>query len=166
MLYQGAPTIQPTNTGNRNFAWETNHKFEIALQLGFIENKINFEASWYRNRSSNQLIGDPLPPSTGNTSLTANRPATVQNSGLEFITDFKILSKKKIQWITSMNLAIPRNKLVKYPNLESSSDADSYIIGEPLSIRKVFNVKRINSSTGLYDIEDVDGNGVLNIKER
>lgn len=139
---------------------------EAALQLGFIENRINIEVSWYRNRSSNQLIGDPLPPSTGNSSITANRNATVENSGLESVLDLKLIEKSHWNWNAGINITIPKNKLVSYPGIESSSDAYNYIVGQPLSISRVYNVRGINSQTGLYDIEDYDNNGVLNDNDR
>ncbi|MDR6782342.1 SusC/RagA family TonB-linked outer membrane protein [Pedobacter africanus] len=166
--YQGVPTVQPAggSVGNSDFAWENNRKLEAALQLGFLNNNINFELSWYRNRSSNQLIGDPLPPSTGKTSITANRNATVQNTGLEFTSDFKILNKNDLQWNLGVNVTIPRNKLIAYPGIESSADAYTYIVGQPLSIERIYNVRGIDPQTGLYDIEDLDGNGILNDLDR
>ncbi|TCD01232.1 SusC/RagA family TonB-linked outer membrane protein [Pedobacter psychroterrae] len=166
--YQGVPTIQPLlgSIGNPDFSWETNRKLEAALQLGFIENRINVELSWYRNRSSNQLIGDPLPPSTGSSTITANRAATVENSGWESVLDFKVVDNTHWQWNAAINITIPKNKLVSYPGIESSSDAYNYIVGQPLSISRVYNVRGINSQTGLYDIEDSDNNGVLNDIDR
>jgi len=164
--YQGIPTIQPSKLGNKDFSWEINRKLEVALQTKFFDNKISFEFSWYRNRSSNQLLSDPLPPSTGNTSLITNRPALVQNTGLEFTSDIKVLNKKNVNWITSFNLSVPKNKLVSYPGIETSSYASTLLVGKPLSIRQVYNVRGINKQTGLYDIEDFDGNGVLNNTDR
>jgi len=164
--YQGLPTNVPDNIANKDFAWENNRKLEAALQIGLINNKVNIEISWYRNRSSNQLIGDPLPPSTGNFSVMANRPATVQNTGWEFQTNFKILNKINWQWSIGGNLTIPKNKLISYPSLESSSDAYNYIIGQPLSIKRIYNVRGINSQTGLYDIEDRNGDGLINDEDR
>ncbi len=166
--YQGSTTIAPTSgrIANPDFSWETNKKLEFATQLGFFKDRIMLEVSWYRNISSNQLIGTPLPLSTGNTTITANRPATVQNTGWEFETTFKILNKQDWKWIAAINLTIPKNKLLAYPGLASSSDALNYIIGQPLTIRQIYNVRGINPQTGLYDIEDKDGNGIINDNDR
>jgi len=163
--YQDNPTFFPS-IANADYAWETNHKLEIAMQLGLFKNRLNVEFSWYRNRSSNQLIGDQLPLSTGSSTVTANRPATVQNTGWEIVTDFQILKKQNLQWSIGVNLTIPRNKLISYPGIENTSDAFVYIVGKPLSILRTYNLKGVNSQTGLYDIEDKDGNGILNNNDR
>lgn len=166
--YQGIPTIIPSssNIGNPNFAWETNRKLEFALQLGLFDDRLSLEASWYRNRSGNQLIGDPLPLSTGSLTVRANRPALVQNTGWEFLTNVKILNGHDWRWSSGINLTIPKNKLIAYPDIEQSSDAKNFIIGQPISIYKVYNLRGVNSQTGLYDIEDHDGNGLLDDRDR
>jgi len=164
--YQGGPTITPSNTGpNYDFAWETNRKLEAALQLGFLKERLNLEISFYRNRSSNQLLARTLPLSTGLGSLIFNLPATVQNRGWEFDTTLKILDNKYWQWTTSINLTIPQNKLLSYPGLENSNDAINYKIGEPLSILKAYSIT-IDKQTGLYDIEDKNGNGTIDNGDR
>ena len=166
--YQGISTIIPasSNIGNPNFAWETNYKLEFALQLGLFSDRLSLETTWYRNRSSNQLIGDPLPLSTGSLSVRANRPALVQNTGWEFLANVKLIDQQNWHWKAGINLTIPRNKLLAYPGIEQSSDATKLVIGQPLSITKIYHVKGVDSQTGLYDIEDYDGNGVLDDKDR
>ncbi|ETZ24172.1 SusC/RagA family TonB-linked outer membrane protein [Pedobacter sp. V48] len=166
--YQGNATVRPNTgrVGNPDFAWETNRKLEAAIQLGFWQDKINLEVSWYRNRSSNQLIGDPLPLSTGSSTITANRPATVENSGLEIGTNFKLVDKTNLTWSAAFNMTIPKSRLIAYPGLESSNDAYNYIIGQPLSIRRIYQVNNVDPQTGLYDIEDYDGNGTLDDADR
>ncbi|TDQ10271.1 SusC/RagA family TonB-linked outer membrane protein [Pedobacter metabolipauper] len=165
--YQGVSTLSPSRIANRAFSWETNKKAEIALQLGFIQNRITLESSYYWNRSSNQLVPQSLPLSTGNGSIIANLPATVRNSGLEFFTNFKVLGTSEWEWTSGINLTIPKNKLISYPGgLANSGYASTYIVGEPLSINITYNIRGVNPETGLYDIQDVDGNGILNASDR
>lgn len=72
-----------------------------------------------------------------------------------------------MKWIASVNLTIPKNKLLAYPGgIENSPYAINYIIGQPLSIRKIYNVTGINQTTGLYEIEDKNNNGVLDNDDR
>ncbi len=166
--YQGFSTVvlSNTNIGNPDFAWETNKKLEFAIQLGFFKNRINIEASWYRNQSSNQLIGDALPLSTGSMTVRANRPALVANTGIEILSNFMILQTDSWEWTTTFNLTVPESKVVAYPGLEQSGDAFNYIIGQPISIYKVYNFLGVNDETGLYEFEDYDANGVLDNNDR
>ncbi|MBU7569077.1 MAG: SusC/RagA family TonB-linked outer membrane protein, partial [Flavobacterium sp.] len=81
--YNGVIGIRPTHLFNADFSWETNKKLEAAIELGFLRDNIFLTAAWFRNRSSNQLVGVPLPTTTGFSSVQANLNATVQNSGFE-----------------------------------------------------------------------------------
>jgi TonB-linked SusC/RagA family outer membrane protein len=164
--YQGSSAINPsTNAANADFAWETNKKIEGAMQLGFFKNNLNVEISYYRNRSSNLLLNQNLPVSTGLTAVYRNLSATVQNTGWEYIVNANILNLRDFKWSTSGNLTIPRNKLISYPNLESSSDAVNYQVGYPLQILKAYNVT-VNSQTGLYSFEDKNQNGTREDADR
>src|SRR5690606_38736367 len=81
LTYQGIQGLQPVQLYNPDYGWEVNKKLEAALELGFFKDRISVTTSYYRNRSSNQLVGIPLPGTTGFPSLNANLDATVENSG-------------------------------------------------------------------------------------
>jgi len=158
-VYQGSSTLTPsTQAPNADFAWETNRKLEAALQIGVLKDRINIEISNYRNRSSNQLLLDFLPFSTGKAFIYRNLPAEIQNTGWELATDLKLLNSKIFNWSIGLNLTIPKNKLLSYPGIEASGDLNNYQIGEPLSILKTYNVS-VDKQTGLYTFEDKNGNG-------
>src|SRR5690606_8219657 len=119
---------------NPNFSWETNTKLEAALDLGFFNDRLLLGTSFFRNRSGNQLVGLPLPGTTGFTTIQSNLPATVENTGWEFQLSTKNIDTKAFQWNTSLNLSILRNRLLEYPNLENSPYASMYVVGKPLSV--------------------------------
>ena len=81
--YNNTTILEPSGIFNPLFGWEENKKLEVALELGSFNNKLLLTTSWYRNRSSNQLIGIPLAGTTGFSELTGNFDATVENSGFE-----------------------------------------------------------------------------------
>src|SRR5690606_17779336 len=62
--YDGYIQLDPTRLYNPDFAWERNRKFDLALELGFFRDKIMLEPVFFISRSSNQLIGNPLPGTT------------------------------------------------------------------------------------------------------
>src|SRR5690606_7563576 len=96
---------------------------------------INLGINWYRNRSSNQLVGFPLPSITGFSTVNANLPATVQNTGWEFEYSSLNINSKHFKWQTFINLSLPKNKLIRFPNIEQTSYANRYRVGFPLNIR-------------------------------
>ncbi|XCF04806.1 SusC/RagA family TonB-linked outer membrane protein [Tamlana crocina] len=162
----GAGGLYPTQLFNADYSWEVNKKLEAALQLGFIQNRINVDVSWYRNRSSNQLVGYPLPAITGFTSVQANLPATVQNTGWEVLLNTTNIANGAFSWKTSLNMTFPDNKLVAFDGIEQTSYANRYRVGHPLNIRLLYQYEGIDPETGFYRISDVNEDGRFNNDDR
>ncbi len=159
--YQNINGLRPTRLFNADFSWEENKKIEFALELKFLQDRIFVSSSYYRNKSSNQLVGIPLPGTTGFSSLTANLNATVENTGWEFELNTINLENKQVKWSTSFNLTIPKNKLLEFPNLEGSTYANQLQIGQPLNILKVYQSTGVNLQTGLYGFTDFNRDNVI-----
>ncbi len=155
--YGGSQGLYPVSLYNPDLAWEVNKKLEVGLELGFLNDRINFSASWYRNRSSNQLLGYPLSAVTGFTSITENLPAIVQNTGVELSINATLLRGADFKWTASANLTIPRNTLVAYPGLANSSYRNTFIIGKPITIQRVYKFAGVDPQTGLYQVQGADG---------
>ena len=159
--YNGIIGLEPVRLFNPNFSWEVNKKLEIAMDLGFFNDRVFVTVAYFKNRSSSQLVGIPLPATTGFNSIQANLDATVENTGLELELRTVNFSGNNFKWTTSWNSTIPKNKLLAFPNLEGSVYANQYSIGKSLSIRKVYEFTGVNTNTGLYGFTDFNGDGLL-----
>jgi hypothetical protein len=159
--YDGNIGLAPARLYNPNFQWEKIIKREAAVELQFLENKIALSVAYYNNRSSNQLVNYALPGTTGFTSIQANLDAEVENSGFEFELDGTFLKNDNFSWNGSFNLSVPKNKLLAFPGLEDSSYANRYVIGEPLSIAKLYNLEGVNPETGIFEFTDFNGDGSI-----
>lgn len=137
--YQGNPGLAPLRIGNPDYRWEVVKKLDIGLDVGVLSDRILISASWFRNRSNNQLVGYSLPGLTGFTGYTNNLPAVVDNKGLEFSINTENIKTKDFNWRSGFNLSFNTNKLVSYPGLESSPYKDIYEIGKSLSLVKEFS---------------------------
>lgn len=162
----GPGGLYPTQLSNPNFSWETNKKFEIATELSIFKNRIDLGISWYRNRSSDQLVGYPLPAITGFNSVQANLPATVENRGLEIELSTLNIQSKKFNWTTSLNISFPRNELVSFPGIEESSYVNTYRVGEPLNIALLYSYQGVDPTTGEYTFMDVNEDGRYDYEDR
>jgi hypothetical protein len=150
------------NLANPDYSWEINRKSEAGLDLGFFKDRLLASISYYYNRSSNQIVATPLPGITGFTSITANLPALVQNTGLEADLNATILKSAAFTWKASFNISFPKNKLVSFPGLENSAYAYQYVIGQPLRISKLYNLKGVDPLTGIYQFFDSGGKTTFN----
>jgi TonB-dependent starch-binding outer membrane protein SusC len=160
--YQGIQTLSPASLFNPDLAWEVDKKLEGGLELGFLKDRISTTISVYRSRSGNQLISTPLSEVTGFGAIPANLPALVQNSGLELVFNTTNIRSKNFRWTSSMNLTVPRNKLLAYPNFINSSYANTLVIGQPLTIQKVYHLLGVNDTTGVYQFATAKGSPTYN----
>jgi TonB-linked SusC/RagA family outer membrane protein len=161
--YNGTVSLLPIQHVDSTFHWQVNKKLEAALDLGFLKDRITVEVAYYRNRCNDQLVGFPLPIFTGFSSVTANSPASVQNSGLEFLLNAKLIDAKKFGWTINFNLGINRNKLLSYPNLAQSPYANAYQVGKPLGMLYLFHYVGIDPLTGQYQFQDKNKDGQITI---
>ncbi|WP_343643439.1 SusC/RagA family TonB-linked outer membrane protein [Chryseobacterium sp.] len=161
-IYNGQTALNPARLYNPNFSWEKTSKKEMALELGLWNGRFNFSGAYYENTSSNQLVGIPLPATTGFSSIQSNLPAKIRNTGWEFDTSVQVLRKGKFKYETSFNLSIPKNTLVEFPNLEGSTYSNQYVVGYPVTIAKVYQYEGIDPVTGLFRFKDFNGDGKIN----
>lgn len=161
--YGGVVPLQPIQLANPNYRWQVNDKLEVALELGFLKDRINFVADYYRDRTDNQLIDYDLPSIAGFTNVTANLPALVQNKGFEFIMQATIIDITDFKWSANFNIGLNRNKLLAFPNLEQSpyGGPGGYVIGQPLNIARVLHYTGVDPLTGQYTFQDKNNNGTI-----
>jgi TonB-linked SusC/RagA family outer membrane protein len=154
--YLGVTGLYPTKIANPYFGWEVVKKAEIGLETSFFKDIITFNANFYRNKTGNQLVGYPLPSYAGFTTIQYNLPAVVQNTGFEFELGSVNVKRKYFTWSSSINISIPRNKLISYPNLEGSAYKNTYVIGRSIFTKKYLHYTGIDTKTGYYTVEDVN----------
>lgn len=159
--YQGVPGLQPGSLFNPDYEWEKTNKLEAAIELGLWKERILFSIAAYRNRSSNQLINYQLPDQTGFTAVIRNLPALVQNSGIEIVLTSRNITAKSFNWTSSFNMSLPKNKLLSFPGLSSSSYRTQF--KEGLSLNSIYKAKfsGIDPQTGNYMVEDYNRDGVI-----
>ena len=62
----------------------------MGIDLAMFNNRLEFTAEWYKNKSEDLLYSVPVPAQTGvsNTSVTMNA-ASMENSGFEFSATYR-----------------------------------------------------------------------------
>lgn len=162
--YNSSSGLVLTRLDNPDYSWETNKKLEGGIELGFIKDRVLLTASRYYNQSSNQLVGLPLPVVTGQSSIQYNLPATVVNKGWEFQVTTTNVKSDNFKWTTAVNITLPRNELTDFPNLEAfPAYRNQYKVGETIFIRRTLRSTGVDTATGLYTFEDVDGDGNVSL---
>ncbi|MDN3694258.1 hypothetical protein QWZ06_19230 [Chryseobacterium tructae] len=69
------------------------------------------------------------------------------------------------KWNISFNVSFPMSKLLSFPGLEGSTYANTYVIGQPTSIVKVYQYEGIDPVTGRYMFKDFNQDGKISSPE-
>ncbi|MBO9572066.1 MAG: SusC/RagA family TonB-linked outer membrane protein, partial [Chitinophagaceae bacterium] len=153
ILYQGVGGLRGDYLSNPYLQWEDIRKLQGGIDLGFWKDRLLLNLGYAVNRSSNQLIPYVLPAVTGYTNITVNFPATMQNTSLEFMLNMIIVKTSNLKWTSSVNLTIPRNKVVAFPDIENTSYAggrSGVILGQPNGVIVLHNFLGVDPLTGRY----------------
>jgi len=155
--YQGIRPYYATNLFNADYSWSLNKKLNLVLDLGFLKDRILFNATWYRDRDSKQLVLYNLPSQTGFSGVLQNFPATVQNRGWEFSLTTKNIEGKEFRWSSSFNISGNTNKLVAFPGLANSPYNRLYTIGQSVNVQYVWKNAGVNPTTGVFQFTSANG---------
>ena len=96
---------------NANLAWEKKKTTNIGIDLAMFNNRLEFTAEWYKNKSTDLLYNVPVPANAGarNETVTMNA-AEMENSGFEFSATYRN-NDHPLKWQVSANLSTLKNEV-------------------------------------------------------
>ncbi len=101
---------------------ERNTEIEYGLDLAFFDSKVDLSATVYNGKSTDAILGLPLPPSTGFTNQVQNA-AELTNKGVELALNIRPISRPNIDWSVGVQWARNRNLVTQL------NGADQFFIG-------------------------------------
>jgi len=98
---------------NNQLAWEKKSTTNVGIDIAMWNNRLEFTAEWYKNKSTDLLYSVPVPANAGvrNESVTMNA-ASMENSGFEFSATYRNRDHA-LKWQVSANLSTLKNKVTK-----------------------------------------------------
>ena len=112
--YNGAVGYVIGTFPNKGLRWEKTRTFEVGLDLGFIQNRINANFTLYDRLTSDKIQSMTLPHSSGASAINTNN-GSFRNRGVEIETNFRIIDKNDLHWSLAVNAAYNKNTVVKLP---------------------------------------------------
>ncbi|WP_373759663.1 SusC/RagA family TonB-linked outer membrane protein [Bacteroides heparinolyticus] len=113
--YNGSTGFLLGSLPNPYLLWEKSRTFEVGLDLGFLENRINANLTYYNRLTSDKFANITLPTTAGVNSFTSNN-GKFQNQGFEFELGFRVIDQKDWKWNINWNGALNINKVIQLPN--------------------------------------------------
>ncbi|TAD95713.1 MAG: SusC/RagA family TonB-linked outer membrane protein [Bacteroidetes bacterium] len=105
--------ISPTTSGNGGIEPETARELEFGADLGFFNNKVNVEFTYYDKSVFNLINPYTLAPSTGLTQINAFPVGDLQNTGIELGITVAAVQTANFTWNTSLNYWFNRSKVTR-----------------------------------------------------
>ena len=123
-------------------SWEKTASFNVGVDFGLFNDRLTGLVEYYEKESVDLIYDQPLPISTGNSSITTNIGA-VKNYGLEVTLNGKIINKDNFSWSAGLNFSFDNNEITELTQ-------DSFING----------TKRWEEGKSLYEFYMQDWAGV------
>jgi len=110
----GTGTIQtafyPGPLKDQRLGWESTSQFNVGLDIGMFNNRLNLISNAYLSHSYNLLFNQPISAISGTTSILTNlRDSRIRNQGLEFQLDGRAVATQNFNLNLSGNISFNRN---------------------------------------------------------
>jgi hypothetical protein len=126
---------------NNELTYEKKHELNIGVDVGFLNNRINFSADWYQ-RNNFDLIGPTITRGVGGDLEKYANVATMKSHGLEFTLTTKNIATEDFDWTTSFIFSFNNTEITE---LMSNRSVMSLISGtgfgkQGYSYRALFSI--------------------------
>ncbi|WWC83656.1 TonB-dependent receptor P39 [Mycovorax composti] len=101
-----------SNMPNPNLRWEKTTQWDVGLDVGLFQNRLNMEVSYYYKLTKDLLLSRPLPPSVGFSSVTENI-GSVSNRGVDILLTAYPIQNNNFQWTSTLNLGYNKSRVEK-----------------------------------------------------
>ena len=156
--FQSIAGLYPSNPPNEG--WEKTYKREISLDLGFLQNRILFNATAYRHRSDNLFESAEFTMNRFG-SATKSWPVVLENSGYELSLSATLADRNYFGWDIAINWTVPMNKLISFPQLKSSAYAGRLVVGQSINVLRGYVYKGVDRQSGFFSFADLNGDGKI-----
>lgn len=133
--YGTLPGQRPSQLANPDLKWETTNQFDIGLDFGILNNRLNGEIDYYNKQTSGLLLSVNVPGTTGFATQFRN-VGSLENKGFEIVLNSENLTGA-FRWTTSFNAATNQNKITNLQSqiIEGGINAMSRAVeGQPLGV--------------------------------
>ena len=105
-----APGAAVTTLANRNLGWETTSQVDVGLDLGFFNERLQFNYDYYQKNTTNLLYSVQIARESGFSNFNDNI-GEIKFWGHEFMITSRNLTGK-LSWTTNANISFNRNKVL------------------------------------------------------
>lgn len=163
------------NTPNPELTWESTSSYNIGIDLGLLQNRIELVADVYYKKTDNLLLQVQLPAYLGSSGQgAASNPwmniGSLENKGIELTLNTTNIANRDFQWTSNIVFSLNRNKVKSLDTATASIEktfqpsSNNYIVtktivGQPIG--QFWGYKVIGRFDRAEDFYFHDANGNL-----
>lgn len=171
----------PSTLPNESLTWETTTIANIAIDFGFLKNRISGTLEYYDTKTKDLLLDRSLPSTSGFPKIITNL-GEVNNRGVELTLSGTIVNKDKFKWYSDFVLSHNKNKIVHLYGNDIDGDGkedddlgNRWFIGKPISVNydyvfdgiyQVGDEVPAGYKPGDVRLKDIDGSGDITPADR
>ncbi len=186
--YMDLPGISPQRLANADLKWEKTKQTNLGTDFAVLSNRLKFALDYYEKNTEDLLYSQPLPSSTGFSSIISNI-GSVENKGFDVGVTAEWLQSRGdgLNLSTTLSVSRNRNKVTAlYKNLPQYG-TNSIIVGRPIGVfygyvmdgifqtqaevaahatQTVNTNPRLATGPGDIRFRDLNGDNVINADDR
>ena len=147
--------LYPGSTGNPDLQWETTFQWNIGIDLGMFNNRVNLVFDYYDKLTDDMLFNLPLPESSAPGSAFVNY-GQVSNKGVELGINTVNIENDNFLWETSFTITSNKNEILElgptgadvFVDFGAGNATSVYSVGSPIG--SFFGLNRM----GVYGTDE------------
>lgn len=116
-------TIRPDGY-DPDIKWEETTTWNVGVDFGFLDNRVTGSLDYYFRETNDLISRIPVPAGSNLTNEIYTNVGRLQNKGIEFNIQAKLIDREDFVWNLGMNVAWNANKITKL----NKSESDDYYI--------------------------------------
>ena len=159
---QFVTTVRP-NPYDANIKWESTKDFNIGIDFGFFNNRLNGSIEYFNKITDNLISQVPPPAGTNFTNSLLSNVGNLSNSGFDFSIDGVIVQNKNWYWELDYNFSYDKVLITKLTenNIANYSIPQGFIQGSTNDYAQAFMVGQAPYVFYVYQqVYDKKGNPV------
>lgn len=120
--------FRPSNIPNTSIRWESQEQYNVGLDLGFFNGRLNLTVDAYYKKSDDMLMSMQLPSYMGTQGNVSSKLqalkgnyGSIENKGLEITLDAHPVQLKNFSWDSNFQISFNKNKLLSLSDTENAT---------------------------------------------
>lgn len=132
-LPSDASAKNPNKMANNELTWEKTTQYNVGIDYGFLNNRINGSIDVYKTKTKDLLLAMSIPSLTGYTSTMANVGKT-SGWGIDLQLNAIPVQTKDFTWNTTLTWSMDRNQIDALSNGRTEDVNNRWFVGEEIGV--------------------------------